>query len=320
MSEQINDSGTKLDVLEVSANDLSRNNTRKKITIYPTEEVPCLEYISLDVSEQVEKLGLCEYNVRAILNSLDRGKIPLLVDNGSGGKTYTCSKMAGIIKKHLNWRGEIKQFQIVCCGVSRNDFWHRYDMFLNELIGPFLYLWDSATKNVDTLYYVNLDELIDMDDIRLTFSDSFAQLPNKPKNLIVVATGCPTSSANGGGGWTRYLNDAEVQKRFDTIWIKSILDDNFDSFIARLDCNICFDVVSFIQVYRNKYSDLTLSIRRVICFVKRCERFETVDDFIEGMSQGFKLKENYIVDNLFCYSNIKSGGLDEFLNIMKSVL
>lgn len=320
MSDQINDSGIKLNVIEASVDDLSRNSTRKKVTIYPTEEMPCLEYVSLDVSEQVEKLGLCEYNVRAILNSLDRGKIPLLVDNGGCGKTYTCSKMAGIIKKHLNWRGEIKQFQIVCCGVSRNDFWHSYDMILNECIGPFLYLWDSATKNVDTLYYVNLDELIDMDDIRLTFSDSFALLPNKPKNLIVVATGCPTSSANGGGGWTRYLNDAEVQKRFDTIWIKSILDDNFDSFMARLDCNVCFDVVSFIRAYRDKYNDLTLSPMRVTSFVGGCESFETVDDFIELMSLSFELNENYIVNELFCYSNIKSGGLDEFLDIMNSVL
>lgn len=174
-------------------------------------------------------------NANACIRSIKRNLIPVLVGEAGCGKTYTAEHLGELLRKTFGKEGQtLKQTKICCSGIPYNEFWGSYDAVSHMCTGSFKYIWKEAENNSDTLYYVILDEMLDMTDIRQTFGGAFADLDNLPNNLFIVATGNIGVWEAGGATYRKMLDDDGIdQNRFNLIPVHNIFED-LDSAEAQL--------------------------------------------------------------------------------------
>lgn len=174
-------------------------------------------------------------NANACIRSIKRNLIPVLVGEAGCGKTYTAEHLGELLRKTFGKDGQVlKQTKICCSGIPYNEFWGSYDAVSHMCTGSFKYIWKEAENNSDTLYYVILDEMLDMTDIRQTFGGAFADLDNLPNNLFIVATGNIGVWEAGGATYRKMLDDDGIdQNRFNLIPVHNIFED-LDSVEAQL--------------------------------------------------------------------------------------
>ena len=174
-------------------------------------------------------------NANACIRSIKRNLIPVLVGEAGCGKTYTAEHLGEKIRETFGKEGQVlKQTKICCSGIPYNEFWGSYDAVSHMCTGSFKYIWKEAENNSDILYYVILDEMLDMTDIRRTFGGAFADLDELPNNLFIVATGNNGVWEAGGVTYNKMLNDNGIdQNRFNLIPVHNIFED-LDSAEAQL--------------------------------------------------------------------------------------
>lgn len=174
-------------------------------------------------------------NANACIRSIKRNLIPVLVGEAGCGKTYTAEHLGEKLLETFGKEGQtLKQTKICCSGIPYNEFWGSYDAVSHMCTGSFKYIWKEAENNSDTLYYVILDEMLDMTDIRQTFGGAFADLDNLPNNLFIVATGNIGVWEAGGATYRKMLDDDGIdQNRFNLIPVHNIFE-NLDSVEAQL--------------------------------------------------------------------------------------
>lgn len=174
-------------------------------------------------------------NANACIRSIKRNLIPVLVGEAGCGKTYTAEHLGEKLLETFGKEGQVlKQTKICCSGIPYNEFWGSYDAVSHMCTGSFKYIWKEAENNSDILYYVILDEMLDMTDIRQTFGGAFADLDNLPNNLFIVATGNNGVWEAGGVTYNKMLNDDGIdQNRFNLIPVHNIFED-LDSAEAQL--------------------------------------------------------------------------------------
>lgn len=166
-------------------------------------------------------------NANACIRSIKRNLIPVLVGEAGCGKTYTAEHLGEKLREAFGKKGQtLKQTKICCSGIPYNEFWGSYDAVSNMCTGSFKYIWKEAENNSDILYYVILDEMLDMTDIRRTFGGAFADLDKLPNNLFIVATGNTGVWDAGGVTYNKMLNDDGIdQNRFNLIPVHNIFED-----------------------------------------------------------------------------------------------
>lgn len=174
-------------------------------------------------------------NANACIRSIKRNLIPVLVGEAGCGKTYTAEHLGEKLLETFGKEGQtLKQTKICCSGIPYNEFWGSYDAVSHMCTGSFKYIWKEAENNSDILYYVILDEMLDMTDIRQTFGGAFAELDNLPNNLFIVATGNIGVWDAGGVTYRKMLDDDGIdQNRFNLIPVHNIFED-LDSAEAQL--------------------------------------------------------------------------------------
>lgn len=166
-------------------------------------------------------------NANACIRSIKRNLIPVLVGEAGCGKTYTAEHLGEKLLETFGKEGQVlKQTKICCSGIPYNEFWGSYDAVSHMCTGSFKYIWKEAENNSDILYYVILDEMLDMTDIRQTFGGAFANLDELPNNLFIVATGNNGVWEAGGVTYNKMLNDNGIdQNRFNLIPVHNIFED-----------------------------------------------------------------------------------------------
>lgn len=186
------------------------------------------EYSLSDMSykDVISKEGLDTYNVMNCLFALSLKQIPVLVGSAGCGKTYTAEHLAEIIYKFKNVEFDsVVQTKINCSGIAHNSFWGSFDAVSHTCVGLFKYIYRQAEENTNKLYYVILDELLDISDIRRTFGESFADLTNLPNNLVIVGTGNNDIWDKGNAVQLEMLNDRGILGRFKLIDVHNIIED-----------------------------------------------------------------------------------------------
>jgi hypothetical protein len=184
-----------------------------------------------EVSKELDNT-LFELNTDSCLIALSKNKIPVLVGQAGLGKTYTARRLAGHIIDYKNKVAgydkytDVKLFEIDCSHTSYNQFWGSFDAVSHTCIGSFKHIWNLALEdeNKNTIFYVVLDELLDMVDIRETFGESFTMLTDKPDNLVIVGTGNSGVSDISRATYSMMKKDDGIRGRFKTIEIKNIME------------------------------------------------------------------------------------------------
>ena len=166
-------------------------------------------------------------NANACIRTIKRNLIPVLVGEAGCGKTYTAEHLGKKILDTFGKDGQtLKQTKICCSGIPYNEFWGSYDAVSHMCTGSFKYIWKEAENNSDVLYYVILDEMLDMSDIRQTFGGAFAELDELPSNLFIVATGNNGVWDTGSATYRKMINDDGIdQNRFNLIPVHNIFED-----------------------------------------------------------------------------------------------
>lgn len=159
---------------------VSNNSDDIKIAKPEIEVITSLDS-SLSVDDRIKILGLDWFNVHSCLDSLAGSMIPVLVGIAGAGKTYTVVNMAHIVWKFASdfynkTYDRMYKVIIPCSNISHNDFWDSFDAVSHMCTGKFKYIWQEALSNQNDLYYVILDEMLDMYDIRSTYGESFSMI------------------------------------------------------------------------------------------------------------------------------------------------
>lgn len=304
----------------------SSNSNDIKIAKPEIEVITSLDS-SLSVDDRIKSLGLDWFNVHSCLDSLAGGMIPVLVGIAGAGKTYTAVSMSHIIWKFasdLNERTYDKLYKVMvpCSNISHNDFWGSFDAVSHMCTGRFKYIWQEALSNPNDLYYVILDEMLDMYDIRSTYGESFSMITLLPDNLIVVATGNSHIKDKSSETGRKMLEDDGIKGRFELINVHNILQDIssdeykkfFEDFIdtstpleEKLKC--------IVLRFDKEYADKMLVPRNVISFIKRGKQKDMSEqDYLELLCKRVRENTDYIKDSLFvdlpCYSSSNNDALD----------
>lgn len=227
-------------------------------------------------------------NANACIRTIKRNLIPVLVGEAGCGKTYTAEHLGEKLLENFGKDGQIlKQSKICCSGIPYNEFWGSYDAVSHVCTGAFKYIWREAEKNRNILYYVILDEMLDMLDIRQTFGGAFAVLDKLPENLIVVATGNNGVYDKGGQTYTRMTGDGGIdQNRFSLIQVHNLLE-NLDSneaklFLSKFDSNSLRYKVAM-EIAEECKQEKMLSPRKLSNFMQLTDD-ELISDIKFGMN------------------------------------
>ena len=315
-----------LDVLEIKEESFSKilkyskflsekisdsSNNDIKVSKPEIELITSLD-ISLSVDDMIKNLGLDWFNVHSCLDTIAGGMVPVLVGIAGAGKTYTAVNMPQIIWKfasdlHERTYDNLYKIMIPCSNISHNDFWGSFDAVSHICTGKFKYVWQEALNNPNGLYYVILDEMLDMYDIRSTYGESFSMITSLPDNLIVVATGNNDVKDNGSQTSRNMLDDDGVRGRFELIKVHNILQDSssdaykrfFKDIGKRCKTDLEKKLKSLILNYDKSYTDKMLVPRKVINFINKGKQKMTLDDYNEYLRECIKNNKNYIEDSLF---------------------
>lgn len=277
-----------------------------RIAVVNLKEVTGLD-TSKSIEEMIFEINLSQNNVMPCLVAFDENKIPVLIGLSGAGKSYTAYMMDKIVYKYTRDRGfnytKMYKVFIVCSGMPRNEFWGGLDAMSYIYVGKFKSVWREAESNPDTLYYVILDELLDMKDIRDVFGESFANLKNMPSNLLVVGTGY-NGYGTGKRTYTNMLKDDEMLDRFDLIDVYNVLEDSksddfkrfFDNIDIKSDMQEFFK--SVVLRYSDIYTDNALVPRKVVEFIK-ADFSPIKEDYSDLIVHNLMKDKNYLLKNLF---------------------
>ena len=232
-------------------------------------------------------------NANACIRTIKRNLIPVLVGEAGCGKTYTAEHLGEKIHETFGKEGQVlKQTKICCSGIPYNEFWGSYDAVSHMCTGSFKYIWKEAENNSDILYYVILDEMLDMTDIRRTFGGAFANLDELPNNLFIVATGNNGVWDTGSATYRKMLDDDGIdQNRFNLIPVHNIFED--------LDSNEA-------QLYLSSFDEESERFKSIMEIAASCEdkvlsprKFKNMmqlsdEEFKEDIEFGCRRDEKYI--------------------------
>ena len=305
---------------------LTSNNNEDKVLV-PEMQTVDITSVNESVDELIRKSNLNSNNVYNCLMSINGNKVPVLVGLAGAGKSYTALNMEKIIyafKKAEDKNNDFKKMYkvlIPCSNTSHNEFWGGFDAVSHTCIGTLKYVWSEALKNKDTLYYVILDELLDIDNIRKTFGGSFSILPNGlPKNLVVIGTGNNGTFDSSKETATNMMKDSGVLGRFDLIKIENILKDKNSSEFKYFFENI-IDTKSDLEEHIKKfilnlanssnYADKMLIPRNVINFIKMGSCSVDEDTFKRIICKRISRDSDYLSKELFVDKPIVDDGCSE---------
>ena len=256
-------------------------------------------------------ISLSKFNVDSCIDTLRAGKIPVLVGWAGAGKTYTVRNMHGYISEYYISRGRnfdkmIEAF-IPCSNISHNDFWGSFDAVSHTCIGKFKYIWLEAEKNPNILYYVILDEMLDMTDIRKTFGDSFSKLTSLPENMIVVATGNKSVYDSSNETARNMLKDDGILGRFELIEVKNILENPksemyntfFDNIKTPTELSKYLKNLVLHLVDDEHFKDMMLIPRKVEQFIDRGNSDISVVEFQSLLKDYIRKNPRYLQEILF---------------------
>lgn len=193
----------------------------------------------IKVDDEVDKVSIPEFtkekhsdsldieNANACIRTIKRNLIPVLVGEAGCGKTYTAEHLGEKLLDVFGKEGQtLKQTKICCSGIPYNEFWGSYDAVSHMCTGAFKYIWREALEHSEFLYYVILDEMLDIENVRQTFGGAFANLDKLPSNLFIVATGNIGVWDDGSSTYKKMKNDDGInQNRFNMIKVHNILED-----------------------------------------------------------------------------------------------
>lgn len=314
-----------LDVLEIKEESFSKilkyskflsekisdsSNNDIKVSKPEIELITSLD-ISLSVDDMIKNLGLDWFNVHSCLDSIAGGMVPVLVGIAGAGKTYTAVNMPQIIWKFVSDLHErnydnLYKVMIPCSNISHNDFWGSFDAVSHMCTGKFKYIWYEALSNPNDLYYVILDEMLDMYDIRKTFGDSFSKVTSLPNNIIIVATGNNNSNDSSAETANKMLKDDGIKGRFELINVHNILQDSssdeYKKFFEGIETKKELEkkLKNLVLYYDKKYPDKMLVPRNVVSFIKRGKQNESEQDYFELLCSRIRsCEKDYLEDLLF---------------------
>ena len=284
------------------------SDNKDKVSEIDLQEVD-ISNITDSLDDLIINKHLDRLNVNCCLVAMMYGKIPVLVGHAGIGKTHTAKNIAEIIYKEktdsgCNFSKMYKVF-IPCSNISYNDFWGSCDAVSHKCIGKFKYVWREAKNNPDTLYYVILDELLDMRNIRETFGDSFQALADLPNNIVIVGTGNDGELDLGGETSNKMTSDSGIMDRFELIKAHNILStkDGMDYFFGNLlesATSLQRRIINMILNCSKEYEELVLVPRRVVKMVNNAvSKNISEDDYLEVLEFNISKNNNYIVDLLF---------------------
>lgn len=301
-----------------------------KTSIPTIEEININENISLD--NLIERKGLDWYNVHSCIDTIAGNKIPVLVGLAGAGKTYTLDNMCEIIHRYKEDCGskfdKMFKVKIPCSNISHNDFWGSFDAVSHVCVGKFKYIWQLAKENADTLYYVILDELLDMYDIRKTFGDSFSVLTSLPNNLVVVGTGNKDVFDVSNETARNMMRDSGILGRFNLIEVSNILQDvdseSFNYFfndVVKAETPLEEHIKNFVIkiASASNYKDKMLVPRNVIDFIKRGSQYTSEDEFMKLMKYYIKQDSNYIKKLLFVDKPVEEKDKDDAVDLFEGL-
>lgn len=274
--------------------------------------LPQLEEVDVSestISDLIAQTGLDKSNVMFCLDSIARGVIPVLVGVAGCGKTYTANRLGNIVYnfKRLNGVSFDKVFKtvIACSNISQNDLWGSFDAVSHICVGSLKYIWRQAEENPSNLYYIVLDEMLDMSDIRKTFGGIFAKLSELPENIVIVGTGNNGAWDLGGALQSDMMQDDGIRGRFDLIQTHNILEskmsEGYQSFFNAIETPtpLAEHLKKFVLYLDNKYEDKMLVPRKVVKFIQGYRCGLTVDEYKELLSSRIAMDKNYLIHNLF---------------------
>lgn len=275
----------------------------------PELEIIDISSITSDINSLIDSLGLNWYNVHSCLDSIAGGKIPVLVGLAGAGKTYTANLMSEIIfafKNNLGYSFD-RMFKttISCSNTSHNDFWGSFDAVSHTCVGKFKYIWQEALVNKSNLYYVILDEVLDIYDFRKTFGESFSKISDLPDNLVVVGTGNKDVYDLSNETFSNALKDSGVVGRFDFITVNNILEnygsDEFKRFFDSIDVSSSLEekLKNLVLHYADKYKGNKMLVpRNVVKFIKRDTLGMSDSDYLDLLKMYIRSDSNYIIKAL----------------------
>lgn len=276
--------------------------------------------------------GLDEFNINSCLDTLRAGKIPVLVGWAGAGKTYTVKNMHYYIAEYYRSKGkdfdEMVEIFIPCSNISHNDFWGSFDAVSHTCIGKFKYIWLEAEKNPNILYYVILDEMLDMTDIRKTFGDSFSKLTSLPENMIVVATGNKSVYDSSNETARNMLKDDGILGRFELIEVKNILENPksemynifFDNIKTPTELSKYLKNLILHLVDDEHFKDMMLIPRKVEQFIDRGNSDISVTEFQNLLKDYIRKNPRYLQEILFVKKPEKaSSEATEMLDLVENI-
>lgn len=270
------------------------------------------------------------FNVNSCISTLRAGKIPVLVGWAGAGKTYTVRNMHGYISEYYKSKGKsfdkmIEVF-IPCSNIAHNDFWGSFDAVSHTCIGAFKHTWLEAEQHEENLYYVILDEMLDMTDIRKTFGASFSKLTDLPENMIVVATGNKSVYDSSAETARNMLRDDGILGRFELIEIRNILEDHtsdeffnyFNSIKPKTKLEQFCKQFILDLVKHDEFKDMMLIPRNVKQFISRGSGDTSVSDFKELLREDIRKNPRYFHDELFVKKPAEaSSEVDKILELLE---
>ena len=276
--------------------------------------------------------NLDSFNVFSCLDTLRAGKIPVLVGWAGAGKTYTVRNMHWYIVEYYKSKGKrfdkmIEAF-IPCSNISHNDFWGSFDAVSHTCIGKFKFIWLEAEKHPENLYYVILDEMLDMIDIRKTFGDSFSKLTNLPENMLVVATGNKSVYDSSTETARNMLRDDGILGRFELIEVKNILEKSksemyntfFDNIKTPTELSKYLKNLVLHLVDDEHFKDMMLIPRKVEQFIDRGNSDISVVEFQSLLKDYIRKNPRYLQEILFVKKPEKaSSEATEMLDLVENI-
>lgn len=273
--------------------------------------------------ELVLDLGLSLSTIKKLEITFKEGLIPIIDGKGGTGKSYTAEQLTLIVHKiwseiypSKQYKG-IYQMKLGCTRFSKTEFSKGFDAVSNYVQGVFSQCWKDAEADEDNLYYLILDEVYNLMDIREVFGEYFAVLAveTRPKNLVIIATGNPDITETTTSIVNSITHDSGIARRFKRIWIDNILVNSSSEEYIRFfndllkDSSLDSRLIALVKTLDSSshFKNMMLVPSRVINFCKASKLVSnSYEDYLDYLSCNTSSIEELFVDKQSCVKEINS--------------